>query len=119
MCCSGGTLYCANCPNFFTKSEDDLNCHIAKKHSTLRVNSTHKCKICFKEISGFYALRQHKTSEHGVQMKPPEFGVNNLVEDDDVDFKEELQASQHFLVHFELEKGGHRAFNFTSSSFEN
>ena len=28
--CSGGTLYCPNCPNFSTKSKDDLNYHIAK-----------------------------------------------------------------------------------------
>ena len=52
-------------------------------------------------------------------MKPPEFGLNNLVEDDDADLKEELQASQHLLVHFELEKGGHRVLNFARSSFEN
>ena len=43
--CSGGTLYCANCPNFSTKSRDDLNYHIAKKHATPRVKTTHKCKI--------------------------------------------------------------------------
>ena len=57
--CSGGTLYCA-CPNFSTTSRDDLNYHIAKKHATPRVKITHKCKICFKEFSGFHVLRQHK-----------------------------------------------------------
>ena len=30
--CSGGTLYCPICPNFSTKSRDDLTYHIAKKH---------------------------------------------------------------------------------------
>ena len=49
--CSAGTLYCANCPNFSTKSGDDLNCHIAKKHATPRVKVTNKCKICFR---GFF-----------------------------------------------------------------
>ena len=44
--CSGGTLYCGNCPNFSTKSRDDLKYHIAKKHATPRVETTHKCKIC-------------------------------------------------------------------------
>ena len=73
--CSGGTLYCANCPNFSSKSGDDSKYHIAKKHATPRVKITHKCKICFKEFSGFYALRQHKTNEHGIQMKSAEFDV--------------------------------------------
>ena len=45
-----GTLYCANCPNFSTKSRDDLNNHIAKKHATPPLKITHKCKICFKEL---------------------------------------------------------------------
>ena len=31
--CSGGKLYCPKCPNFFTKSRDDLSYHIAQKHS--------------------------------------------------------------------------------------
>ena len=110
--CSGGTLYCANCPNFSTKSRDVLNYHIAKKHATPPLKDTHKCKICFKEFSGFYALQQHKTSEHGLTMKSAEFDVSILLDDDDADLKEELQALQHFLVDSELEKGRHRVFNF-------
>ena len=31
-CFSGGALYCPKCPNLSTKSRDDLNYHIAKKH---------------------------------------------------------------------------------------
>ena len=80
--CTGGTLYCANCSNF-SKSRDDLNYHIAKKHATPRAKNTHMCKICFKQVSGFYALRQHETSEHGIQMKSAEFDVINLLEDDE------------------------------------
>ena len=118
-CCSGGTLYCANCPNFSTKSRDDLNYHIVKKHATARAKDTHKCKICFKKFSGFYALRQHKTSEHGIQMKSPEIDVNDLLEGDDADPKEELQACQHFFVDSELGKGRNRVSNFTLSTFDN
>ena len=33
LSCSGGTLYCPKCPNFSTKTRDDLNYHIAKQHS--------------------------------------------------------------------------------------
>ena len=117
--CNGGTLYCANCPNFFTISRDDLNNHIAKKHATPRAKNTHKCKVCFKEFSGFYALRQHKTSKHGLQMKSAELDVSNLLDDDNADLKEELQACQHFLVDSELEKGRHRVFNFVMSTLDN
>ena len=109
---SGGTLYFANCPNFSTKSRDDLNYHIAKKPATPPLRTTHKCKICFKEFSGFYALRQHKRSEHGLQMKSAELDVSNLLEDDDADLKEELQAYQHFLVDSELEKAKTSCFQF-------
>ena len=88
--CSVETLLCPKCPNFSTKARDDLNYHTAKKYATPRVKSTHKCKVCFKEFCVFYALRQHKTIEHAIQMKSTEFDVNNFLEDDDVDFKKEL-----------------------------
>ena len=117
--CSGGTWYRANCPKFSTKSRDVLNYHIAKKHSTPPLKNTHKCKICFKEFSDFYAARQHKRSEHGLQMKSAELDVSNFLEDDDADLKEELQVCQHFLVHSELEKGRYRVFNFAMSTFDN
>ena len=35
-------------------------------------------------------------------MKSAEFDENNVVEDDDADLKEKLQACQHFLVDSEL-----------------
>ena len=117
--CSAGTLYCTQCYNFSTTSQSDLNYHIAKKHATPRVKNTLKCKICFQEFSGFYALRRHKTSEHGLQMKSAEFDVSNLLEDDDSDLGEELQACQHFLVDSELEQGTHRVSNFAMSTFDN
>ena len=117
--CSAGTLYCTQCPNFSTTSQADLIYHNAKKHATPRVKNTHKCKNCLKEFSGFYALRQHKTSEHGLQMKLAEFDVNKHLEDDDADLEEKLRACQHFLVNSGLEKGRHRVFNFTMSTFDN
>ena len=117
--CSGGTLYCPKCPNFSTKSGKDLYYHIDKKHSTPRVKNTDKRLIGFKEISGFFTLRQHKTSEHGSQMKPIEIDMNNFLEDDDAELKEERQACQHFLVDSELKKGRHRDFNFAMSTFDN
>ena len=41
---SGGFLYCPKCPNFSTKSGDDLNYHIAKKHSAAGPKNNHTCK---------------------------------------------------------------------------
>ena len=52
-------------------------------------------------------------------MNSAEFDVNKLLEDDDADLKEELQACQHFLVDSELEKGRHRVFNCAMSIFDN
>ena len=82
------------------------------------MKNTHKCKICFKEFSGFYALRQHKRSERGLQVKSAELDVRNLLEDDDADLKKETQACQHFLVDSELEKGRHPVFNIAMSAFD-
>ena len=52
-------------------------------------------------------------------MKSAELDVNNLLEDDDADLKEELQACQRFLGDSELEKGKHRVFNFAITTFDN
>ena len=119
--CSGGALYCPKCPNFSTKSRDDLNYHIAKKHSVQRPSITYKCKLCHAEFPGFYALRQHKNTQHGTQIG---FGASNIdVEDivgdvDDQSLREELESCKHFLSDTEMENGTHRVFNFGMSSFD-
>ena len=59
--CSAGNLYCTQCPNFSTKSSDDLNYHLAKQHCGAPPSITCKCKLCHAEFPGFSALRQHKT----------------------------------------------------------
>ena len=73
--CSAGTLHCSQCPNFSTKLQNDLNYHIAKKHSVPKPDITFKCKLCYAEFPGFYALRQHRNTQHGPQMG---FGANNI-----------------------------------------
>ena len=113
--CSAGTLYCSQCPNFSTMSQDDLNYHIAKQHSAAGPSKTYKCNLCHAEFPGFYALRQHKNTQHGTQIG---FGASNIdVEDimgdvDDQSLREELQSCRHFLVDSELQKGRHSVFNF-------
>ena len=114
-------MYCPNCPNFFTKSKIDLNYHIAKKHNVSRPSITYKCKLCYAEFSGFYALRQHKNTQHGTKNG---FGASNIdVEDiegdvDDQSLGEELESCKHFLTDTEMEDGRHRVFNFAMSSFD-
>ena len=113
--CSAGTLYCTQCPNFSTLSQDDLNYHIAKQHSAAGPSKTYKCTLCHAEFPGFYALRQHKNTQHGTQIG---FGASNIdVEDimrdvDDQSLREELQSCRHFLVDSELQKGRHSVSNF-------
>ena len=114
--CSGGALYCPKCPNFFTKSIDGLIYHIAKQHSPAGLSKTYKNKLCHAEFPGFYALRQHKNTQHGTQLG---LGVTNIdVEDivgdvDDQDLREELQSCRHFPVESEVQKERHSVFNFT------
>ena len=65
--CSAGILFCTQCPNFSTKSQRDLNYHIAKKNSAPKPDITFKCKLCYQEFPGFYVLRQHRNTQHGMQ----------------------------------------------------
>ena len=113
--CSAGTLYCTQCPNFSTKSRDALNYHIAKQHSAAGPSKTYKCTLCRSEFPGFYALRQHKNTQHGKQIGfgASNFDVDFIVGDvDDQSLREELQSCRHFLVDSEIQKGRHSVFNF-------
>ena len=113
--CSGGTFYCPKCPNFSTTSEDDLNYHIAKKHSAAGSKNSHTCKECHAEFPGFYALRQHKNTQHRTQfgLGASNIDVENTVGGvDDQSLREELQSCRHFLVDSEIQKGRHSVFNF-------
>ena len=118
---SVGTLFCTQCPNFSTLSQDDLNYHVAKKHSDPRPSITYKCKLRHAEFQGFYALPQHKNAQHGTQIG---FGANridvvDIVGDvDDQSLREELESCKHFLTDTELKNGRHRVFNFAMSSFD-
>ena len=119
--CGGGALYCPKCPNFYTKSRDGLNYHIAKKHSVPRPSKTYKCKLCHAEFPNFYALRQHKNSQQGTQIG---FGANNINVEyivgavDDQSLREELISCKHFLTDSEMKNRRHRVFNFVMSSFD-
>ena len=100
---------------FLYKSRDDLNYHIVKQHSVAGPSKTYKRKLCHAEFPGFYALRQHRNTQHGT---PIGFGASNIdVEDivgdvDDQNLREELQSCRHFLVDSEMQKGRHSVINF-------
>ena len=111
--CSAGTLYCTQCPNFITRSQIDLNSHIAKKHSAPKPDIIFKCKLCYQEFSGFYASRQHRNTEHGVQIRSgtKDVDVEHIVENvEDHSLREKLRSCQHFLVDSELERARHKVF---------
>ena len=111
--CSVGTLYCTHCPNFSTKSQNDLKYHIAKKHSAPKPEVTFRCKLCLQEFPGFYALRQHRNTQHGMQIgsKTRDVDVEHIVGDvEDHSLREELRSCQRFLVDSELER--HKVFNY-------
>ena len=100
---------------FFTKPRVDLKYHIAKQHSASGPSNTYKCKLCHAEFPGFYALRQHKNTQHGTQtgFGASNIGVEDIVGDvDDQSLREELQSCRHFLVDSEIQKGKHSVFNF-------
>ena len=113
--CSVGTLYCTHCPKFSTKSQNDLLYHIAKKHSAPKPDITFKCKLCFQEFRGFYALRQNRNTQHGMQIGSGtrDVDVEHIVGDvEDHSLREELRSCQHFLVDSELERARHKVFNY-------
>ena len=113
--CSVGTLYCTQYPNFSTKSQNDLNYHIAKKHSAPKLDVTFKCKLCYQEFPGFYALRQHRNTQHGtpVGSRTRDVDVEHIVGDiDDHKSREDLRSFQQFLVDSELERARNKVFNY-------
>ena len=112
---SVGTLYCTQCPNFSTNSQNDLNYHIAKKHSAPKPDVTFKCKLYYQEFSRFYALRQHRNTQHRMQIGSGtrDVDVEHIVGDvEDHSLREELRSCQHSLVDSELKRARHKVFNY-------
>ena len=103
------------CPNFFTKWQNDLNYHIARKHSAPKIDLTFKCKLCYQDFPGFFALRQHRNTHHGMQIGSGtrDVDVEHIVGDvEDHMLREELRSRQHFLGDSELEKARHKVINY-------
>ena len=111
--CSVGTLYCTQCPSLSTKSQNDLNYY--KKHSPPKLDVTFKFKLCYQEFPRFYALRQHRNNQHGMQIRSGtrNVDVEHIARDiEDHRLREELRSCQHFLVDSELERARLKVFNY-------
>ena len=117
--CSAGTLFCTQCPKFSTKAQIDLNYNIAKKHSAPEPDVTFKCKLCYQEFSGHYALCQHRNTQHGMQIGSGardvdlEYIVGDVVNHS---LREELRSCQHFLLDSELEKARNKVFSYAKET---
>ena len=117
--CSAGTLFCTQCPNFSPKSQNDLSYHIARKRSAAKLDVTFKCKLCYQEFPGLYALRQHRNTQNGMQIGSGtrDVDVEHIVGDfEDHRLREELRSCQHFLVDSELKGARHKVFNYAQET---
>ena len=117
--CSAGTLYCSQCPNFHTKSQNDLNYHIAKKHSPLKFDVTFRCKLCYQEFPGIYVLRRHRNTKHGMQIgsRTRDVDVEHTVRYvEDQRLRERLRSCQHFSMN--SEKARHKVFNYAGETLK-
>ena len=112
--CSAGTLYCTQCPNFSTKSQNDLNTTLLR--STVPQNLKLLPSFNFViDFPGFYALRQHRNIRHGMQigLGTRDVDVEHIVGDDvDHRLREELRSCQQFKVDSELERARHKVFSY-------
>ena len=98
--CSGGILFCPNCHSSSTKSKEDLNYHIAKKHNAAGPKNNHTCKECCIEFPSFYSLRHHKQRYHTRETTSSggEANIQNLADaGNDKSLEEELQSCKQFL----------------------
>ena len=107
------------CPRFHYPNLN-LRLKMKKQHSALKPDITFKCKLCYAEFPGFYALRQQSNTQHGPKMGfgASNIGVQDIVGDvSDQSLREELESCKHFLTDTEMENGRHRVFNFAMPSF--
>ena len=101
--------------HFSTKSGDDLNYHIVKKHSAAGHKNNHTCKECSIEFPSFCSLRRHKQRYHTAETTTSgeKADMQSLADaGGHKTLEEELQSCSHFFVDSEIQKGRHSVFNF-------
>ena len=76
--CSVWTLFCTQCPNCSTKSQE-LNYLSAKNYSAPKPAVIFKCKLCYQNFPGFNALHQHENTKHGFPIKTANVDLDNII----------------------------------------
>ena len=117
--CASGTKSCPQCPNFFCKTQTEMDHHTATKHAIPSMIAKTKCDICEEEYPSFYSLQRHKKSVHGATSRIQNVNVNLdafMGDYDDQALRLELTACQHFLVDSEFVRGRQHVFNFASTN---
>ena len=115
-------FFVPNVPISQQNHKNDLNYHIAKKHSAPKLDVTFKCKLCCQEFPGFYAVCQHRNTQHGMQIGSGtrDVVVEHIVGDvEDQRMREDLRSCQHFLLDSELERVGQKVFNYAEETQPN
>ena len=117
--CVSGTKSCPQCPNFFCKTQTEMDQDIATKHAIPSMIAKTKCNICEEEYPSFYSLPRHNKSVHGTTSRIQNVNVNLdefMGDYDNQVLRQELAACQHFWIGSELVRGRQHVFNFASTN---
>ena len=107
-----------------TKSKEEMDYHVAKKHAQTSAKQSKICPSCEQEYPNYYSLQQHRRNERGTKQRKPSDTVADLTKvvaeegEDGEKLKEEFSDCQHFLVDTEIEKARHEVFNFQISKLD-
>ena len=113
------TKSCPHCPNFFGRTQTEMDHHTATKHEKPSMIAKTKCNICKEEYPSFYSLQRHKKLVHGTTSRVQNVNVNLdafMGYYDDQALHQELTASQNILVDSEFVRGRQLVFNFASTN---
>ena len=105
-------------PNFFCKTQTEMDHHTATKHATPSMIEKTKCNMCQEEYPSFFSLQRHRKSVHGTTSRIQNVNVNLdafMGDYDDQVLRQDLTACQYFLVDFEFVAGRQHFFNFAST----
>ena len=68
---------CPNC-HFYTKSKEEMDHHVAKKHAEPSSKQSTVCPSCEQDFPIFYSLQQHRRKEHRAKQRKPSDIVADL-----------------------------------------
>ena len=117
--CATGTKSCPQCPNFFCKTQTEMDHNTATKHEIPSMIAKTKCNDCEEQYPSFYLLQRHKKSVQGTTSRIQSINVNLdgfMGDYDDQALRQELTACQHFLVDSEFVRGRQHVFKFASTN---